>query len=255
MKIKNIKRIIVYLFCLLIAFPAAFAFDVDVQCPNTATPGQMVTCNLVLNQNVPPVFGTQFVVDALGFTGGAPFITSDVVTATGTFGGNNILADYSGTLTINAGEIAEINLVAPSSPGPYTVSLTNLVNIDSSTPATITIAAESVCGDGIQEPGEGCDDGAGNTNIPCIPEALGTGCQYCDTICNIRWSSALPNDGECVAPPETCSNSPQDCGPCIETQTIGQQIDAGLSDTEKESTTPTLSLISKIAAILRAWFG
>jgi len=73
----------------------------------------------------------------------------------------------------------------------------------------------SDCGDGIQEPGEGCDLGNENTNIPCIPD-FGAACQYCDTTCNTRWSSALPNDGECVAPPETCSNSPEDCGVCEE---------------------------------------
>lgn len=68
----------------------------------------------------------------------------------------------------------------------------------------------AVCGNGIIEGGEQCDDGQGNGLI-CEPE-YGSSCEYCSEECTLETNQgAFCGDGSCNGP-ETQASCPVDCG-------------------------------------------
>lgn len=125
--------------------PVAAAFRLDVNCPDTVDAGNPVTCTIDLSEDVTEVFGDQFVINALGFTEGTPFLEPDTNGVSshnsGGLGATTILLKFSeGQL---AGPVATLNLIAGAAAGAYTISLTNYVTANSATPDTIIIVAST----------------------------------------------------------------------------------------------------------------
>ncbi|MDP3733902.1 MAG: hypothetical protein Q8R37_01620 [Nanoarchaeota archaeon] len=133
--------VVVSLILLLIPFTAAFTLDVN--CPPTVTAGSPVLCTIDLSEDVTDVFGDQFVITAPGFTNGTPFLEPDTNGVSsynsGGLGATTILLKFSEGQS--AGPVATMNLIAGTTAGAYTISLTDYVAATSTTPDYITIVA------------------------------------------------------------------------------------------------------------------
>ncbi|MBD3203005.1 MAG: VWA domain-containing protein [Candidatus Lokiarchaeota archaeon] len=78
-------------------------------------------------------------------------------------------------------------------------------------------AAPSECGDGNIDSGEECDNGIGNTDVPCDPP-YGGSCEYCDNTCNIHTvDGPYCNDDTVDSPDEECDDGLSNGDPCTPT--------------------------------------
>ncbi len=104
------------------------------------------------------------------------------------------------------------------------------------------VALTEICNDNKDNDNDGSADCA---DSDCKDKTFGgTGCQGTEDYC----ADGFDNDGD-----GKIDSADSDC--TATTKTIGQTIDEQLTPAERTGKTPTLSLLSKIAGILKAWFG
>jgi hypothetical protein len=190
----NLKKLIICLFVLVIFLPIVAAFNIDVDCPDSASPGETVSCRFILDTSIPDgeVFGAQFVINAPGFTAGTPFFTPTlpVLGDSGGLGAQTLLFKLAANGQ-TAGEVATFNLIAGQQEGAFDVSLSDLVSVSGSTPDSIhIIAEESSC---IPKP-EICNDGVDN-DCDLLTDCADPDCQIANTAgADICWEATC-NDG------------------------------------------------------------